>query len=148
MFQNVSSSPNKLCNNSANFRLPPLTRHRIDDDDERRGLPQHSMTSVILLLCASLLSVAEAAASGGGARPLSGTSRAETPKFVDFVIDIPSSDDIQISDVAEDGDEEAHDSSGNVLCIAPPCGIKMKPVPADAAPVPWIHRLLGPEIQM
>ena len=108
----------------------------------------HSMTSVILLLCASLLSVAEAAASGGGARPLSGTSRAEAPKFVDFVIDIPSSDDIQISDVAEDGDEEAHDSSGNVLCIAPPCGIKMKPVPADAAPVPWIHRLFGPEIQM
>ena len=105
------------------------------------------MNALVLLLGAILATVEAGTGGVGGARPLSASIRnAAEPHIVDFVVDIPSNDDVQISDVMEDEDEEAHDSSSSVLCIAPPCGLKMKAVPTESAPVPWIHRLVGPEI--
>jgi hypothetical protein len=102
------------------------------------------MISSVLLLLATVLTTADAAAgvkASGATVPAS--SRHASPGLVDFVIDIPSGDNIEISDVEDEEGEEVRDASGKVVyCIAPPCGLKMSATPVDAAPVPWIHRLM------
>ena len=100
----------------------------------RQG-PMVRLLTISLLL---LLVPARAGAAGPA-----GTLRTPSKAYehlADLVIDI-NTDDLVIEDAPEDDDETAERQAEEVLCLAPPCGIKAEAVPLTKLPVPWILRL-------
>ena len=53
-------------------------------------------------------------------------------------------DDFVIRDFDEDEQEGEAYNNQPILCIAPPCGIKMEPVPLESMLVDWALRLKPP----
>ena len=126
-------STTKFCNEILTFRR--IGASRFDEPPE--------CDEMRLLLCAALVCAA------GSRTPLPGRmSRATAPtpagRNIDYIIDISSSDDdLKIMDV-DDEAEESGDAT-QVLCLAPPCGLKMPPQEISAVPVPWKWRLPAPD---
>ena len=68
-------------------------------------------------------------------------------RLADFVVDLQPDGSFEISDASDDEDEEGEAEERPVLCIAPPCGIKMDDTPLSdthRSPIPWLLRIPPP----
>ena len=95
--------------------------------------------SRLLTISLLLLLVPARAGAAGPAGTLRTPSKAYE-NLADLVVDI-NTDDLVIEDLDDDDDETAERQAEEVLCLAPPCGIKAEAVPLTKLPVPWILRL-------